>query len=96
MRIEVRDVQKPRHWRVLEAVVSKDRQMRRDVTMVVDRAGFRFINDEGSELPIEIPQQHRVADLTHGEAQLELLVWLWWTFGEDQVANQDNAVADEN
>ena len=81
MRIDIQNTTYAPHWEVLQDLISRDRTLRSDVTMLVVDGVFRFFDGTGKELPLKLPRTISETTLEDRNGQVKLLAWLGWTFG---------------
>ena len=81
MKIDVHNKTYAPHWEVLRDLISRDRTLRSDVTMLVTDGVFRFFDGSGREVPAKLPRSITAAALVDRGEQVRLLAWLGWTFG---------------
>jgi hypothetical protein len=81
MRIDIQNTTYAPHWEVLRDLISRDRTLRSDVTMLVVDGVFRFFDATGREIPLKLPRTISDTSLEDRSGQVKLLAWLGWTFG---------------
>ena len=91
MKIEVHNTSYAPHWELLRDLISRDRTLRADVTMLVVDGVFRFFDGTGRELAAKLPRSITAAALVDRGEQVRLLAWLGWTFGFSANAAADAA-----